>query len=125
MKTIAALVVLSAVSLSAQWPQWRGPNRDGIVSSAFVPASWPDKPSRVWTQPVGEGYSTPVVADGRVFVHARKDPREVVTAFDLASGKPIWTAEYESAFNKNQYAKDMSKGPFSTPLVANGRLFTL
>ncbi|MEO6213324.1 MAG: PQQ-binding-like beta-propeller repeat protein [Vicinamibacterales bacterium] len=125
MKTVAALVALSCVSLSAQWPQWRGPNRDGVVTAAAVPSSWPDKAARVWTQPVGEGYSTPVVADGRVFVHARKDPQEVVTAFDLATGKPIWTAEYQSAFNKNQYAKNMSKGPFSTPLVANGRLFTL
>ena len=121
----ALLVALSCVTLSAQWPQWRGPHRDGVVATAFVPAAWPDKPFRMWTQPVGEGYSTPVSADGRVFVHARKDPEEVVTAFDLASGKPVWTTGYPSTFTKNQYAKDMSKGPFSTPLLANGRLFTL
>ena len=128
MKTwILPLVACSAftASLSAQWPQWRGPHRDGVVAAAFVPTAWPEKPVRVWTQPVGEGYSTPVSADGRVFVHARKDPEEVVTAFDLATGKPVWTATYQSSFNKNQYAKGMSKGPFSTPLLSNGRLFTL
>jgi outer membrane protein assembly factor BamB len=124
---LLALAVCGALtaSVSAQWPQWRGPQRDGVVATAFVPASWPDKPSRLWTQPVGEGYSTPVIADGRVFVHARKDPDEVVTAFDLTTGHPVWTQRYPSAFKKNQYANDMSKGPFSTPLVANGRLFTL
>jgi outer membrane protein assembly factor BamB len=116
---------LASAHLSAQWTQWRGPHRDGVVAAANVPAAWPDKPARLWTQPVGEGYSTPVVADGRVFVHSRKDPQEVVTAFDVATGKQIWTAEYQSAFSKNQYAKDMSKGPFATPLVAVGRLFTL
>jgi outer membrane protein assembly factor BamB len=124
-KLIIPLVLASSVVLSAQWPQWRGPHRDGVVAAAFVPAAWPEKPARMWTQTVGEGYSTPVAADGRVFVHSRKDPEEVVTAFDLATGKPVWTASYQSTFNKNQYAKDMSKGPFSTPVLANGRLFTL
>ena len=121
----AVLVALSCVTLSAQWPQWRGPQRDGVVAPAFVPSAWPEKPVRLWTEPVGEGYSTPVTADGRVFVHARTDPDEVVTAFDLASGKTLWRQTYQSEFKKNQYAKDMSKGPFSTPLVADGRLFTL
>lgn len=123
--TTALIFVAAMTSANAQWPQWRGPQRDGVVAAAFVPASWPEKPVRLWTQPLGEGYSTPVVADGRAFVHSRKDPQEVVTAFDLATGKPVWSSSYQSAFNKNQYAKEMSKGPFSTPLVANGRLFTL
>src|SRR5215211_2345441 len=99
----AVLVAFSGVTLSAQWPQWRGPQRDGVVAPAFVPAAWPEKPTRIWTQPVGEGYSTPVTADGRVFVHARKDPDEVITAFDLATGKPLWTKTYPSEFKKNQY----------------------
>jgi outer membrane protein assembly factor BamB len=114
-----------AVSVSAQWPQWRGPNRDGVVAAANVPAAWPAKPSIRWTQKVGEGYSTPVVANGRVFVHARKDPEETVIALDLATGAPVWTAKYQSTFNKNKYANEMSKGPFSTPLVANGLVYTL
>lgn len=121
---LAGLVALTA-SVHAQWPQWRGPNRDGVVAAANVPAAWPAKPSLKWTQKVGEGYSTPVVANGRVFVHSRRDPEEVVTALDLATGTPVWTAAYASAFNKNKYAKDMSKGPFSTPLVANGIVYTL
>ena len=116
---------LAAAPLAAQWPQWRGPNRDGVVPAASVPATWPEKLTVKWRQPLGEGYSSPVVADGRVFVHSRSDPDEIVSAFDLATGKPAWTARYSSAFKKNQYASAMSKGPFSTPVVAGGRVFTL
>lgn len=112
-------------SLAAQWPQWRGPSRDGVVAAANVPESWTAKPTVKWTAKVGEGYSTPVVSDGRIFVHGRQDPDEVVTALDLASGKPVWTATYQSAFNKNKYANSMSKGPFSTPLAADGIVYTL
>ena len=123
---IAALLMLSAgITLSAQWPQWRGPNRDGVIAAAHVPSSWPAKLTPQWTQKVGEGYSTPVVADGRVFVHSREEPDEVVTALDVVTGKAVWTARYPSSFNKNKYAKNMSKGPFSTPLVANGLVYTL
>ncbi len=118
-------VALATAPLTAQWSQWRGPNRDGVVPAASVPAVWPAQLALKWKQPVGEGYSSPVVADGRVFVHSRTDPDEIVSAFDLATGKPIWSARYGSSFTKNQYATAMSKGPFSTPLVANGRVFTL
>src|SRR5687767_9405090 len=79
------------VSLSAQWPQWRGPLRDGAVPAASVPKAWPAALKEGWAAAVGEGYSTPVVSGGRVFVHSRRDPEEVVTAFDLATGKQIWT----------------------------------
>lgn len=126
-RSLLALIVIavSSVSLAAQWPQWRGPHRDGKVAAEHVPPAWPAKPALKWTQKVGEGYSTPVVANGRIFVHGREDPDEVVTALDLATGAPAWTARYQSAFNKNKYANEMSKGPFSTPLVAGGTVFTL
>lgn len=111
--------------LHAQWPQWRGPDRDGIVPDAAAPASWPQAPSLTWRQTVGEGYSSPVVSGGRIYVHSRRDPEEIVTALDLATGKAVWSARYRSAFTKNKYAASMARGPFSTPLVAGGRVFTL
>jgi outer membrane protein assembly factor BamB len=122
---IASLVATCGAASTAQWPQWRGPNRDGVVLSSNVPAQWPAKPTRKWTQPVGEGYSSPVVANGRVFVHSRSGADEVVSAFDLTTGTPAWSARYPAPFSKSQYAGEMSAGPFSTPLVASGRLFTL
>ena len=122
---LSLLLVLCSTALHAQWGQWRGPNRDGVVPAASVPAAWPKAPVRRWKQAVGEGYSSPVVSGNRVYVHSRRDPEEVVTAFDLAAGTPVWSAAYQSAFTKNKYANSMAKGPFSTPLVADGRLFTL
>lgn len=122
---LAVAVFFASPDVSAQWPQWRGPTRDGLVPAEHVPASWPAKLTPQWTQKVGEGYSTPVVAGGRVFVHSRQDLDEIVTALDATTGKPLWSQRYASSFNKNKYANAMSKGPFSTPLVAAGIVYTL
>ena len=119
------------LSVSAQappareWAQWRGPNRDGVVPASLVPTLWPASFRAAWHVDVGEGYSSPVVATGRVFVHSRKDPSEIVTAIDLETGKTIWTQKYDAVYQKNQYAVRMGKGPNATPLVTGGRVFTL
>ena len=119
---VAALSV--GASASAQWPQWRGPSRNGSVPAASTP-KWPAEWKRAWRTEVGEGYSSPVVSGGRVFVHGRRDPDELVTALDLASGKVVWQATYPSPFSKNQYAKNMAKGPHATPLVNGDTVFTI
>jgi outer membrane protein assembly factor BamB len=74
---------------------------------------------------IGEGYSSPVVSAGRIFIHGRKDPEEIVASINLADGKVLWQQKYQAVFQKNQYAVEMAKGPNSTPLVAGNRLFTL
>ena len=118
------LALSVCASASAQWPQWRGPARNGSVPAASTP-KWPDAWKRAWRTEVGEGYSSPVVSGGRVFVHGRQDPDELVTALDLATGKVVWQAKYPSPFSKNQYAKSMAKGPHSTPLVTGDKVFTV
>jgi outer membrane protein assembly factor BamB len=126
-----AIVILMTVLASAsgasgqEWTQWRGPGRDGFVSEKNAPSAWPEKLERAWRVEIGEGYSSPVVAGGRAFVHGRRDPEEIVVAVDLADGKVIWEQKYQAAFKKNQYAVEMAKGPNSTPLVIGNRLFTL
>lgn len=125
---IGVLILLLGVAPGAagqEWTQWRGPGRDGFVSEKNAPAAWPDKLQRTWRVEIGEGYSSPVVANGRVFVHGRRDPEEIVAAINLADGKVIWEQKYQAAFKKNQYAVEMAKGPNSTPLVIGNRLFTL
>ena len=99
--------------------------RDGFVSAKSAPAAWPEKLQRTWRVEIGEGYSSPVVADGRAFVHGRRDPEEIVAAINLADGKIVWEQKYQADFKKNQYAVEMAKGPNSTPLVVGNRLFTL
>ena len=124
---IAAACLLAFVeTASAQdWSQWRGPSRDGVVPGAVIPKQWPTSTKRAWAIEIGEGYSSPVVASGRAFLHSRRDPEEIVTAIDLATGTIAWQQKYTAAFAKNQYATAMAKGPNSTPLVAGNRLFTL
>lgn len=125
---IGVLLFLLGVAPGAagqEWTQWRGPGRDGFVPEKLAPAAWPDKLQRAWRVEIGEGYSSPVVANGRVFVHGRRDPEEIVAAVNLADGKVVWEQKYQAAFKKNQYAVEMAKGPNSTPLVIGNRLFTL
>jgi outer membrane protein assembly factor BamB len=118
--------LLATTTVSAQeWTQWRGPARDGSVSAKNAPAVWPEKLQRSWRVEIGEGYSSPVVADGRIFVHGRRDPEEIVSSISLADGKILWQQKYQATFQKNQYAVEMAKGPHATPLVVGNRLFTL
>jgi outer membrane protein assembly factor BamB len=131
MRTLHVIVGLVSVFVSGNpvlaqdWSQWRGPNRDGSVSSATLPRTWPATVTSAWRVEVGEGYSSPVISGARVFVHSRRDPEEVVTAIDVQSGKVLWQQKYQAPFAKNQYAVQMAKGPNSTPLVNADHVFTL
>ena len=109
--TAFVFVLLAATAASAQeWTQWRGPARDGSVSVKNAPVAWPASLQRSWRVEIGEGYSSPVVAAGRVFVHGRKDPEELVASINLADGKVLWQQKYQANFQKNQYAVEMAKG---------------
>src|SRR5262245_25591886 len=119
-----AACVFFSVTVAAQWDQWRGPTRNGVVPASATP-KWPAAWKREWRVDVGEGYSSPVVSGGRVFLHSRKDPEEVVTAYTVAAGHIAWQHSYRADFTKNQYASSMSKGPHATPLVADDKLYTL
>ena len=136
MKTTAWLGILAAaligvtfgrpvVAAGERWPQWRGPSRSGVLTADEAPAAWPATLKKGWSTTVGEGYSSPVADGNRVFVHARRDPDETVSAIDLLTGAVAWTRMYAAPTEKNPYAKTMAKGPYSTPLLADGRLYTL
>ena len=86
---------------------------------------WPAELKKGWSVEVGEGYSSPITGGGRVFVHARRDPEEIVSALDLATGAVAWQQKYAAPMEKNPYTKQMAKGPSSTPLLVDGRLYTL
>jgi outer membrane protein assembly factor BamB len=106
------------------WPQWRGPTRDGFVSDA-LPAQWPEALKKRWETPVGSGHASPVVSGNRVVVIAREGDQEIVRALDVASGKEIWRAAYPAPYNVNPAAQSHGAGPKSTPAIADGRVFTL
>lgn len=123
--TVILFLLLFQTGSAQEWNQWRGPARDGSVSAKNTPAVWPKTLHETWRVEVGEGYSSPVVSGARVFVHARRDPEETVIAINLMDGKVLWQQKYAAAFQKNQYAVNMAKGPNATPLVVANRLFTL
>jgi outer membrane protein assembly factor BamB len=108
----------------ADWPQWRGPTRDGFISDG-LPAQWPEALKKRWETPVGTGHASPVVSGNRVVVIAREGDQEIVRALDLASGKEIWRAAYAAPFSVNPAAQSHGPGPKSTPAIAGGRVFTL
>jgi outer membrane protein assembly factor BamB len=105
------------------WPQWRGPRRDGSVHAA-LPAQWPEALKKRWETPVGAGHASPVVSGNRVVAIARQDDQEIVRALDLASGKELWRAAYPAPYTVNSAAWAHGAGPKSTPAIAGGRVFT-
>jgi outer membrane protein assembly factor BamB len=80
---------------SEEWPRWRGPRGDGI-SHDPIADKWPDDgPKKVWEQPVGIGYSSPVALGGKIYLFATgADGQETLTCFDAAGGKPLWSQGY-------------------------------
>ncbi len=109
----------------ADWPQWRGPNRDGISEDFRLPSQWPASLKEAWKVTVGEGHSSPVSAEGRVYVLSRQGEEEAVSCLDGASGKTIWKSTYPAAYTMNPAATGHGKGPKSTPAVGGGRVFAL
>jgi len=127
--SIAVIAGFSAASAAqsrpSDWPQWRGPNRDGVVASFTEPTAWPDQLTRKWKIDVGLGYSTPILIGNRLYMYSRQSDNEVLTAVEAETGKTIWQSSYAAPFTMNPAAARHEKGPKSTPTFANGRLYTL
>lgn len=109
----------------AFWPGLLGPARDGWVSGFESPSEWPEALTKLWQRDVGTGYGTPVVAEGRVYQHARQGDEEVVWCIDLRTADVIWRRGYPVAFKMGGGGERHGKGPKSCPMLANGKLFTM
>jgi outer membrane protein assembly factor BamB len=122
---VFSAMTFGLAALSAQdWPQWRGPSRNGAAPGFTPPATWPERPKQVWKVQVGEGHASPIVAGGRVFVFARAADKEVVSARDAATAKEIWRVAYDAPYTMNSAATSHGKGPKATPLYDRDRLYT-
>lgn len=107
------------------WSQWRGPNRDGFLSTLEIPEVWPEKLQRIWQIEVGEGHASPVVAQNNIFIFSRQAEKEVVSRIDLKDGNTIWRKSYPAPYTMNSAARSHGKGPKSTPSVYGDKLITL
>jgi outer membrane protein assembly factor BamB len=116
---------LAAQTRPGDWPQWRGPARDGVVAAFSPPTAWPERLTRKWKVDVGLGYATPILVGDRLYMFSRQGDNEVLAALDTGSGKEIWAFKYAAPFAVNPAAARHEKGPKSTPSFADGRLFIL
>jgi len=116
---------LAAQPCAAQdWPQWRGPGRDGQTAVGLGKGPWPVTLERVWRVSVGTGHSSPLVSGGRVFLHSRQGEDEAVWSFDLETGRVLWRRSYPAPYTMSPAARRHGKGPKSTPVVHGDRLCT-
>jgi outer membrane protein assembly factor BamB len=121
-----ALVILAACQLRADdWPQWRGPKRDGVAPGTHFPDVWPKKPPKpLWKYKVGEGHCGPIVAGGKVFVMGRLPPdKEVCYCLDAATGKELWKRVDPAPYTPGHPAA--GQGPKSTPTFDGDRVYML
>jgi outer membrane protein assembly factor BamB len=129
-KRLIGLVVGGAVLAGAScmfaqdWPQWRGPNRDGKVSGFTAPQAWPANLAQKWKVTVGLGDSSPALVDGKLYIFARQGDEEVTLCLNAADGKTVWTNSYAAPAVSPPDGSQHS-GPRSSPAVANGKVFTL
>ena len=128
---VAAFVLPAAVILSLpaavsnrvvdDWPQWRGPNRDGKSTETGLLKDWPaGGPPLAWKQTgAGEGYSSFAVANGRLYTLGARGASEYTFAFDTETGKKLWEAP-----NGRRFANDRGSGPRGTPTTDGDRIYS-
>ena len=119
---LLSLASQAVAQTTALWPQWRGPNRDGISKETGLLKQWPaDGPPLVWKAAgAGRGYSSFSISDGKLFTMGLRGDREFVVAFDVATGKEAWATPHGSAFRNDQ-----GDGPRGTPTVDGDRIYAL
>ena len=119
---IVSSTVAARESTNADWPQWRGPRRDGVSPETGLLKRWPEQgPVRVWTVTgLGAGYGQAAMLGNRIFVQGLIGGDSSVTALSRGDGKPIWTRVIGRGLEDDQ-----GPGPRSTPTVDGDRLYVL
>jgi outer membrane protein assembly factor BamB len=127
---LSALLLTGWAARAEDWPQWRGPNRDGVWNETDLLKTFPADGLKIrWRAAVGFGWSSPVVAQGRVFLTdaqlAKPNVRERVLCFDETTGKPLWTFAYKVTYPEWAFVPGQGNGPTATPVVEAGCVFTV
>lgn len=111
-------------AVSEDWPLWGGKNRDFIVNTSGLADSWPAAgPKKIWSRPLGDGYSSIAEEGGVLYTTLRRGSRDVIIALDAASGKTVWEYSYENPFT-NSYSEAVGPGPYAMPQVVGDRVVT-
>ena len=104
------------------WTNFRGPGRDGRSDEKRIQTKWPSAgPPLLWRQPVGGGYASFIVAGGRAYTIEQRRQQEVVAAYDLETGRELWTHGWKAEFIESMGGD----GPRATPTWDDGRIYAL
>lgn len=107
---------------AAEWPEFRGPARDGVLPGVYLAEDWEAEPPReIWRIPIGPGWSSFSVAGDRLFTQEQRGDQEVVSCYDTGSGAELWARQNEARF----WEPVGGAGPRATPTVHDGKLFAL
>ena len=119
--TAEAAAAAHASSTRNHWTNYRGPKRDGRYDETPISTAWPQNGfSPLWKQPVGIGFASFAIADGKAFTIEQRRSQEVVAAYDLATGRELWKQAWDAEYNDSN-----GDGPRSTPTWDQGRLYAL
>jgi outer membrane protein assembly factor BamB len=122
---VAALlfaVLLGGSSFGADWPNWRGPNGNGVSDEAGWTTDWPaGGPKVLWRASLGNGFSSMAVSSGKVYAMGNVNDNDIVYCFDAATGDELWRRSYPEP----KSAKNYEGGPNATPTVVDGKVYTL
>jgi outer membrane protein assembly factor BamB len=115
-------LALTAQAFARDWPQFLGPERNGVYRGPALSETWGARgPRVVWRKQVGQGFSGPVVAQGRVILFHRVSNQEVVESLDPRTGMTQWRYAYPTAY-RDDFGFD--EGPRAVPVVADGVVYT-
>ena len=111
----------TAARASTHWTNFRGPDRDGHYRQQPVRTDWGSALQPMWKQPVGGGYGSFVIAEGRAFTIEQRGDRELAAAYDVETGRELWTSAWDARFE----GSPGGGGPRATPTWDDGRLYVV
>ena len=118
---IAAVLIavfVAGAAMAQDWPQWRGPNRDGQVTGFTAPEAWPTALTQGWRVALGNGDATPALVGDKLYVFTRVGEEEITTCLNVADGTQVWQNKVTAAPATGPGARH--PGPRASVSVAEG-----